>query len=1487
MIDFMISLPCPFELNHNIYKYIMKQWHLPDIEDGHFGYRKFLKNLMDILTIYKNHNVDKSIVELMNEEIFTLTPSELKNQLNNRQNVIELLQMNVNRLNNEPELIEILHDFNLFKSDANFLAKIICYVKNVRQLIKFQTNESFGVDSVMKMNLDDVIGKTIFIQQYGPEQVENFAYNVNVNLIYSMAVAGAGEISAPLGGVDDEKLLSLFRMSEIGVKSVLPELDVVVQQTYAINNLDILYYIKKEGSFMVAYLLKEIQGVEYKTLKYDEPNFLQRLMSLDAVGTLASLYRDKKILTALNYDSIDLKLILKKIQSTRDLNEKLKILSNITERQWNRNRVQFNELRDSYIEMLITNQLDGSQEKFVKLEEIESIRKFSELLIACIGDVKSDDNAERLIRYCINPKNISELEPAQVTELQNLMRKLKIYRKVMKLFLSDESTGTEVTWTKIKQLADETPAVLVNYLLNINTNLALCLEFLQIHPLQHRSDEITKMWVEALNNRNLNEQHHLLFKIIDTFPVKNVIEFLDFALGFINNLPSMTRVMSFLTVNTNSIPSMNRIRYQKFMIATKIFECLGNVADLWSLASRPLIILEQFLMNSKIENLRTIISEVRSILGDQKCAACASTSSNMYQVGENLVYDFDAYHDDALITNECLDLLLKLYAAKALDFQIIEVHSLPSANSDVSSLDSSCGIFQMPKQIPMKEKWIADGDTNHCMTCKRQKFSLLTRRHHCRRCGRVVCATCSQHRVQLGDVYNDLLVRVCVECYQQMDIAKKRSEDGSIDKNRSTNEPIEWKLTGDISSDQMVRDEFNFEYSPNVGLCIAIINLHTTNDELAKFLLFHCHRLELLLRPIRGKINPEVDVILVAKMLKCLAFSAKVRGADGEENAIIDHADVVLKVAENGCEAIVSQIPMEPINGVTIRGIINDLIKAENWKMALELSVKWDRSGTAGVFAAWGVSAIKCGQYRFARDKIALALQPVTGSSSQRNEEFLRMLTQSNAVDPSIFNYKRSNRSPPLLNEVLESLESTADKSRNVETFHSPINTKFKESSKNVLNVMDNLRKIVEGDYRPSERKPSDKFEWHASSIVNSTYYNESMFYLLNYGGNVEFLSFFVKNNLIPLSFRYVLAQQVPHDLFIQHLFVPVVKKGRLNDLMELIKKMDATLGLWKDYIMAACKHLERKRAFNCLYQMQILTGDLVRAATTCIKFYIDGSGNYSELNAKAHHLIDAKNHLQTELEKTEWNKFEKQDSGRKDGITLKWDLKTINAHINVISLQLEVAKYLAQCENEGLPTVGLMPKVFMGKPGMKTMFGKTQERNQVAILLLLCGHSTESGFGISYRVIQECSLKSMKIYTTCTKYLAKNLTRLMEVEKLVESIKTNAANEENIIDAETIKACDELVAMAVEIAYNQHQTEAKSQIDQLIKLISSKNMKIQCYINSNQLKTAYMLSAAQNRLDDIRRIMKQAEVTRQENVRRLCEKKLTQSSSDTMSEGF
>ncbi|MCP3858443.1 MAG: hypothetical protein GY704_02225, partial [Phycisphaeraceae bacterium] len=42
-------------------------------------------------------------------------------------------------------------------------------------------------------------------------------------------------------------------------------------------------------------------------------------------------------------------------------------------------------------------------------------------------------------------------------------------------------------------------------------------------------------------------------------------------------------------------------------------------------------------------------------------------------------------------------------------------------------------------------------------------FGVLRRKHHCRRCGFVVCATCSPHRLQVPG-YGTAAQRVCTNC---------------------------------------------------------------------------------------------------------------------------------------------------------------------------------------------------------------------------------------------------------------------------------------------------------------------------------------------------------------------------------------------------------------------------------------------------------------------------------------------------------------------------------------------------------------------------------------------------------------------------------------------------------------------------------------------------------------------------------------------------
>eukprot|EP00128_Syssomonas_multiformis_P000867 Colp12_sorted_trinity150504_noHs@30916 len=65
---------------------------------------------------------------------------------------------------------------------------------------------------------------------------------------------------------------------------------------------------------------------------------------------------------------------------------------------------------------------------------------------------------------------------------------------------------------------------------------------------------------------------------------------------------------------------------------------------------------------------------------------------------------------------------------------------------------------------PLLPKWINDNESTTCLVCK-QDFTLFRRRHHCRRCGLLVCDTCSTRKIALPVFNIDTPVRVCHNCF--------------------------------------------------------------------------------------------------------------------------------------------------------------------------------------------------------------------------------------------------------------------------------------------------------------------------------------------------------------------------------------------------------------------------------------------------------------------------------------------------------------------------------------------------------------------------------------------------------------------------------------------------------------------------------------------------------------------------------------------------
>lgn len=146
-------------------------------------------------------------------------------------------------------------------------------------------------------------------------------------------------------------------------------------------------------------------------------------------------------------------------------------------------------------------------------------------------------------------------------------------------------------------------------------------------------------------------------------------------------------------------------------------------------------------------------------------------------------------------------------------------HTSSSNSADRENDRSSAGKrrrssakFQPPDRPPARKDWVPDTKQDVCMICRRERFTMVSElntcrlhwchelernicgqiicirsrhlctllfhnflsgffvfqfnmRHHCRRCGRLVCQSCSEHKMSVEGCPGDEEVRVCNECY--------------------------------------------------------------------------------------------------------------------------------------------------------------------------------------------------------------------------------------------------------------------------------------------------------------------------------------------------------------------------------------------------------------------------------------------------------------------------------------------------------------------------------------------------------------------------------------------------------------------------------------------------------------------------------------------------------------------------------------------------
>ncbi|XP_011305898.1 uncharacterized protein Sptz [Fopius arisanus] len=1155
---------------------------------------------------------------------------------------------------------------------------------------------------------------------------------------------------------------------------------------------------------------------------------LENLLNSSSIERLKVLFSGNKVLAGLqNHVPVgQLWQVLEGFLIKKEMKRALDLLDNLPDAFILKN-VEIQKLKDEILVEIIDGEDPNSPAILQNLYQIQDEQTLAQVILSEVK-VWPVRTCEDALLHLLRHTRRDRIPLHCRSDLIEILCRVMVFDKMLPYF-KDQVDKSELNWYNVVYRTEKTdPTKIVKSLIDAQ-QYELCLEWLEYQTASSDIQSLVSqdLFLGLLNSASKNDEFKHAGKLLRALPLGQAEKLCKGVIEKVQSMEALKFVVSYLLNN-----STDRDKYKRGALGVDLLSVLDKKdrGHYVHLITEPLLLLEQLLMNCKFDNLRRILQ---------------TQMNNLKLSG---------------FTIEKFDKIVRFYAGKSLDLRVATQRDQETRKE----LPGQAPDFVMPLHAPTREEWIPNDKARECSCCRNVIFSMFNRRHHCRRCGRVVCGACSSQRMTVTGYASSVRVRVCNDC------KKQTSQLQTVPSNASSETFDCWKLTTDQGHNNTLREEFCFEYAPNISLCLAILNFHSDHEAYANFLQDRCDEMKQLLYPdTKGQINREIDHALILKMIRSLLIAAKVKCAKLGLNTGLTHCDRFLSqvdlidtLMQSDCLAL---LPRGDLNDHAFRRLRDILTEKEQWVLALKVSTKTGLD-TQGVWAAWGKACLKAGYYERAREKFDYCLEKVSQDDLDDWVLLPHPLPKTARGDKSV--KSRPTKDPPLVGEILYILENSNSSEQYSKSQISGKNSTAQE----IMNTLENLKGISHGQYKVVKVTTTSK----------SIRYQESLYYLLMYGSCNSILEFFIRHNELDKCLAYALENDVDPEVFFNVAIIGCLKIGKLGKLCDTMTAKDPTLMTWKKYLIATCLYLERKQLMNTLYQLQLFMRDYVRAAMTCIKFYVTDASMYSDLCTRTHYLVEAQRHLEAELQVESFGRRRKSVSSSASGqgsLTMEMEPSEIDKHVNTISRQMEVAKFLGNCEREGRNVNDYLSKLsYMESEGLQprsvpTLFGNQKERTHLAVLAILCGRDVEEGFGFAFRIMQDYYLSPQKVYSLVGHILALD-KRVGSIEQLIKCCRSSGAPNSQVIS-------DRVLAHCVKLLLDKFKAEAspspKDQIDNLIRIINDVEMKIDSYIESKQLKAAYLLAVKHSRGQDIRKILREADRLGQTAIKSICNKWLQQ----------
>ncbi|CAK1552247.1 unnamed protein product [Leptosia nina] len=972
------------------------------------------------------------------------------------------------------------------KTRVPYLRKCYMYTKSVSQLEQENMLQDSTATSdtaapyfaVLERHLHDIFGKMINNKDLPITFLEPICKKLNVNLIPKLILNFCPSIS--LVGASKESCEENFNnLLHVVFDFKNPEEKLFVDPIADFAPLprtpdpQCLTYVVLHN-WVLAHIIKKIhtslhendmqQSIDARTKCFN------KYMDLERFDKTKVLFNGNKYLASLHtvIDLDKLFLFIPKLLECGKILQCQKIIDSLAERQVQQS-ANLNNLRDLILFKLATNTKIYQNWKYCQYLKCPELKV--DLVLNNLN-CWSAEGALKIIDYLRFLLDKSAVEEDLFQTCTDWMVKIPLYEQIASIMGANH-------WYIIYEKSIESPEHVVEVLMD-SQQFKLCLDWADIHDVtDHMKNLIVVNLLRQLFEYSSQAVPSVVQELLGRLSSTEALDLIVGEISKVRNVEILQVCLDYINNNASSWKSFENLKIGLQII----LEMESNLRPLfWDLIEKPILMIEQLLMNGKLEILTEILNKISPNL---------TTDAN----GDYLYYNMKTI-DSVMISRNSIDSLLRFYAEKALDMKNPRnaCPSPPTKPWDDALLQSIDSIniegmsrpFVMPEQVPAKEQWVEDYTTDRCMLCKISIFSMIIRRHHCRRCGRLVCHACSRNRMQVPTYPSGVKFRVCDDCYvQTMNKKSGADQDNLITSSNSDSAGsgvtcMDWSLSTNPNKNDAVREEFSYEFTPNVTLCLSIMKLHTINLDYPRFLL---DRSDEIARELangscgdsRWLVRARRSLLLAAAELYSRSPTDKPGSGVAETGAAhvsrcLSHAEAMATLVQHQAHHLV------PHHGAHPSQIVRSLLEAEKWELALEIATKSGIPRTS-VLAAWGKACLKAGCFREARRKFALCFKNAPnvivdtaeeleyGKEASESHFMNRRASSMRSRDRSIStsstqSESRGRGNPPLLNEIISMLEDMnypvnqqlLDKAENIKTTNEKLtsmNTSKKETSPN------------------------------------------------------------------------------------------------------------------------------------------------------------------------------------------------------------------------------------------------------------------------------------------------------------------------------------------------------------------------------------------------------------------------------------------------------